>query len=146
MTYVAPGRPGTLYTPSALVTVSRDRFPVTVAITTFAPTTAAPELSTTVPVIYPVSCARLAMGRSRQRAMRIAAAQSCSRRTCVKHFEGISLAFTMKPPGNFSEHVDNSSLRKPLDNAIPVVQQRENDRAAGKLAASRSLRDPRRFA
>src|SRR5277367_1544744 len=98
MTYVAPGRPGTLYTPSALVTVSRDRFPVTVAITTFAPTTAAPELSTTVPVIYPVSCARTAAGKhSRTTASRIGAEQNCSRRAYVKHFEGISLAFTLKP-------------------------------------------------
>jgi hypothetical protein len=89
------------YAPSALVVVVRVRLPVVLVKVTLALATAAPDLSLTVPLIYPVSCADTRVAPNKQRTARASIpAMNDLPYTDVRTEKWRDrFPFTLKPPG-----------------------------------------------
>src|SRR5579883_2970217 len=84
-------------------------------MTTFAPATAAPDLSVTVPLIYPVSCARKATGTINAASEKASVPRIAPRQ--LMHNLAKMLCFnTTRPPREFREWRNPGSGRKPVAN------------------------------
>ena len=114
------------YTPSPLVSVVRVRFPPALVMTTLAPTTVAPDLSVTVPLMRPLVWAAARAGKSR-RASKARPGRSDARTNC---FGVKRCLFTVRPPRNWCYEKMEKRRRRSTRVAQTGAKKSANDHSS----------------